>query len=477
MTMQPDDCKRAFFLATESQRSRDDDQWLQDHLARCSQCRQDFRRMATLADLVRKEPVPESSPEEVAQYVAQLARMSPRPMRATRAATKWRRRAVAAAAVLFLLGSAIGLWRLLGQDSRHGTMGTDRPWSGMAGEPVSSRLLRQARRNDLGMQDCPFEPLDVQGTWKTLSCGPSGTCPPQAGTVDGTRLADATWKLTTGSGPVRMASAQGKVLFVAGPRTLLQRVRSPGWRMRLVRGDLYVAVNHDSGLGRCLVIGTSAGRIRIEGTRFLITQRPQTLTVHTYEGTVRLTRAKAGDLLVSKGQRLTLDSTGKTSTGPVQGAAHNVLAGPPSWVQQASKPGSAQTHGLSKTQQALSSCSMKHLRSLGRRFPGRATKEIERCLTARRLGPEGLMLQAELALVLHQAGKAARIYHRVARRHRGSPIGQDALFAAGQVELSRMGNQSRALRTFHMYLKWYPAGRYAKDVHRVIASIQQSKTR
>lgn len=124
-------------------------------------------------------------------------------------------------------------------------------------------------------------------------------------------------------------------------------------------------------------------------------------------------------------------------------------------------------------------CRLKRVRRLLR--TGRARAARPAIASCRKAGVHATtvtvlkMLDAQALLTLGKVGAAVRAYHRIARQHRGSRLGQNALFTAGQLELSRLGRKRRALATFKRYLKAYPSGRYASEARQLARTLEAGR--
>ncbi len=463
--MTQDPCQKAFFLASRADRTADEEQWLAEHLARCDTCRRDLDHMTALAELVRNTPVPPPSDTEVSRYVDMAVNEQPRHILPVARRNWVTTIAAACLAAFFLVG---GIWWFGLHPENDRSLGHSDSPRNQSREPrrVAGKTHHKGARST---EACPNLEFHVQGTWRRLACPGLQACP---ATDESTGvLPHVPWSITTGSTPLTLLAFSQKVRIVLAPNTEFADSEQSGLRFELKRGTLYVSVDHDSGLGRCFRLDTPNGTLTILGTRFLATVENRALVVRTYEGVVRFAPVKGQPTVVRSEEQLTMVLGYEPHVRRVETHGGKDPRKPPEWVDWRDVGSSR------RIRPAAGSCSLHTLRALGRKSARRALAAANACHETSRLSLEGEMLRADLTLSAGNPALAAKIYHRIARRGKGRTVGQNALFSAGQVELTRLGRKARALRTFNTYLKWYPSGRYAADVRRVIKSIQRSSQR
>ena len=430
----------------------------QRHLATCADCRAQANELGALMAPLRDAETPALDAAQLASledhFLSQIRQedAAPEPARAPSVRSRWVTRLAIAAGILVLVGAAWLATAWLG--SKKSAQNKDRITQGMSAPPGMAPTPRASDKVLV---------LRVQSTTGRVvhrhGGGPASDTPP-------TRLSPGAELETMGDQAAAVLVAPARDLRLRlGPRTRLRRLAGKNRHLRLERGEVMAEVRSKIA-GGSLRIQTSHGTVTVRGTRFLVQASAAKTVVTVFRGQVHY-RARTGtEHLVDAGRRLEDDAS------QVLVRATQAMAPIPQM-----RPLSSALDPGAKARPA--ECSLGRVRRLIR--AGRAQAARVAIAACRKTGAHSTtvtvlkMLDAQALLTLGKVSAAVRAYHRIAQQHRGSRLGQNALFTAGQLELSRLGQNKRALATFRRYLKAYPTGRYASEARQLARSLEAGK--
>lgn len=454
------DCRSAF------ERRLDDavgEEVWQRHVAACDDCRAQTWDLGTLMAPLRDAEAPPVDGARLAaledRFLAQIRQgeapgepATDRPER-----RRWLTLGAIAAGVLVLVSAA---WLARGWITDHNAgKGDDGIAEGMAPPPMKGATPQApARYLALGVTSTAGRVVHRAADGSASDSMPAGLSP------------GAELETMEGQSAVVLESSARDLRLQMGPRSRLRRLAGTDRRLRLERGEVMAEVRSKIA-GDSLKIHTPHGTVTVRGTQFLVQTRAARTVVTVFRGRVRYRSRVSGDHLVAAGKRLEDD------TSAVTVRATRPPSPTPGSDPMAGTMGSG-AHGTGGKGHAAT-CSLKRVRRLIR--TGRARAARAAIASCRKAGAHATtvtvlkMLDAQALLALGKVGAAVRAYHRIARHHRDSRLGQNALFTAGQLELSRLGQKKRALATFRRYLRTYPSGRYASEARHLARSLEAGK--
>jgi Tetratricopeptide repeat/FecR protein len=224
----------------------------------------------------------------------------------------------------------------------------------------------------------------------------------------------------------------------------------------MARGEVDVDVTEHLSLH--FRVTTPGFVVEVLGTRFVVTPAG----VRTLRGHVRV--------LDLEGHELAVVPAGESWTVPVPVVAPVVAVpvaavAPPAPRAEApapKRPGVSVTDLVSLARSALAEGDATRARALLGRAVAEGPGPSER--------PAVELLSADTLLVARRPDEAIAAYRGVLRRHAGTPEGETAAFAVGQLLLER-GAQAEAGAALNDYLARYPHGRFVREARERLAQI------
>jgi ferric-dicitrate binding protein FerR (iron transport regulator) len=461
----PRDCQEVFELRSTGDLSPEEQREVDVHLEQCAECRSEYREMDRLMDLLRSEEVPEISADRIQAMeeatlseAAAAARDDAVPLPASRreGPPAWARVSVgilAAAGVAALVAAAVIFFSRQSDRTRE-TAETK------TGHPKVARKTTPAPVPSPGPELPTPVAAAMQGAVAVRTSGPGIPA-----FDDRPMLNKGTEIETRGTDSAVLLTAAGGLELQIGPETILKRLVDPGWAFRIERGSIQVNLAGADHRRRLAVL-TPRGTVSVTGTRFLVSVRTNRVSVTVFRGGVTYHRSGRSALALAQGRKMVDGPAGPKVTASVD-TPPRWLISPPTAVAAVPTPDAPKP--------GAEDCRTGRIRSLLKKGSARrALALIRACKSERGMRAVDLAtLQAEALLAAGRVGSAVRAYHRIARRYRGSRAAENALFAAGQLEMTRLGRKKRALATFKKYLARYPQGRYRSDVRRLIRLLEK----
>jgi hypothetical protein len=391
---------------------------IEDHVAGCSDCRDEARWLAGIVTLARDTgaSVGPSTLDRMLRRAVETAGATAEP--ATPAPRA--RRRVALGLALAGAAAAALLWIVSYPDERTGT--------------AASEAARGVDRIEAGR-------LHAGG--ETFS--PGGAVPDGRRLVAtaGTRLALAHALVTTDDAEIVWHAGRARLALIAG------RVR----------------VSVDPARQRAFAVETPAFSAEVVGTEFEVDLRG----VRVASGVVRVVAADGAVLVaaLAAGQSWSLGS----GPAPDVDTSPPPREPPPGYESAPADPPPA-SHRAPAAPSRPAPSADEWLGRARAHLAARRIHEARRAVTAAldarpapRAEAEARTLLAECAQAEGSHAEAARLYRVVAERHRDLPAGENALFAAARAE-ARAGQASEARALYRTYLERYPAGRFAGEVEK-----------
>jgi len=421
-------------LRAQTDRSARQQTWLDRYMAGCPSCQSQIAAVDRLVAPIRTLDPPSPNPDETQALWQSCIEAIDQNAKATITRTdraSYRRwlwvGATGLAAILVLIG---GRYLVLKSARHTGNIEHHRP--------------------DTALVHCGVTPLKI-------GHGPQGE--PD---LSHTKFLEPGGTIGAGDHGIVLDSADDTIHLELAPGSLLERTKNDGWSLLLIRGAL-LATARSPETAPCLHIRTHFGRIRITGTKFVVQARSGQTTVSVIKGRIQFLRAKSHPIAVAQGHQLTVransydQSVWTTQPWPVtQGQRH---------VEMRSR--TAATPRPARTPTARE-CTPRAVKSLARHSVTKALTRTSQCRKAGRGGGSLEAIRAELLLATGKTRRALKAYRRIARRYRGTTLGQDAMFTASQILLSRLHDRASASALLRQYLRRYPNGRYAADAYRIM---------
>jgi hypothetical protein len=455
-------CSRARRLLLQSEGrmlSAADGLWLENHLHQCEGCRKDGHDLGLLLDAWKTPTPPRLNTGQIERLIASTLdpaerAEAPEPRRAAWGA---RFAVLAAGTALAAVGIGALLW-----------------WFRVPPVPATSTSAVWV----------PAPPEVLPGLRVIDARGPVTVQPVSGASVPVTAQQEVAWGVPVTVGPravlrLRMEGDRVQVAVDAGSRIALHH-RQRVLEVALSQGQVVI----DVAPGRSLPLRVTlpAGdEVWVKGTRFAVTTRPGGGTsVSVLRGRVayhlrrgreeRVIDVEAGVTLRRDGEDVTRQPIGVRAEGIEALLAGREVPTAADATTDAAVPGGPADRAAAEPHPATRlACEAASLHTLiAQRRLTDARSRFADCGRAGRLTRELRILEAETELLAGNAVRAHSLYLDVARRHPDTLAGQNALFAAGQVALSRLGRRDLAASLFRRYLREYPRGVYRSDAERLL---------
>jgi ferric-dicitrate binding protein FerR (iron transport regulator) len=406
---------------------------LEHHLSECEACRELSTMSRTISDVIRAAPksLTESARERaIAGAFERAARALPVPR-----AAEWAPRAgfVVAAAALLLLG--VRVWRV--EPER--------------GELATSTTLEATKQPAL------------------RGAGSAAAVPDN----EAPRSLEDAWLESTSGDTRQFAGAHVRL----APGTRLRFARKTN-TLELSAGEVTLDVEHQH--ERPFAVLTQGFRVEVLGTQFVVSPEHVTVLRGHVQVRERASDALIADLLTGQSYRRPPVTAGPNASviasAPAQDRIRTQQATRTSSrrhvsdgasTPMSSATGTASAHKPSvaelivQARSALADADVSQARALVQRAEQAAEHVGERA--------EVGTLLAECELLARRPDAAVRAYLRVADRFASLSAGENALFAAAQLQL-RERDTSAAHKLFERYLARYPQGRFADEARAHLAA-------
>ena len=257
-------------------------------------------------------------------------------------------------------------------------------------------------------------------------------------------------------------------LLRASRDTTIAYTAKPEDRLVLFLGELSLKVKPRE-KARPLVVQTAEADTWVVGTEFVVRRAPRgtafVTTVVVTEGTVKVVGRPAGETrLLSAGQEATFGAPLAAASDPAQGSES------PERIA-AAVPEKDRDTGSSRGSEARQTTTAKIREKLRQGSIGTARQLIQQARAQGASEAELSVLEAEADLAERRYSSARQRYLRIVETYPNSPQAELSLFAAAQ-----LSHGSSSIDLLQRYLARYPNGRFSREAHRLLDTLDARRS-